>query len=377
MSMKAVRFHGQQDVRLEDIPIPSLDSNSVRISPKFCGICGTDVHEYLGGNNLIPKPGTPHGITGETSPLTLGHEFSGIVEEVGSEVTRLQKGDRVCVQPIIYDNECRSCKRGLVNCCDKNGFIGLSGWGGGLCETTVVPQDAVKKLPDNVSLEVGALVEPLAVGWHAIKISPYQEGDSAFVVGGGPIGLAVVQALIGRGCKTIILSEVSSKRREFAKKFGAHHVFDPTKDDIVAEVKKLTGGLGADVGFDAAGSQHAIDAAFDCLKARAVLVNIAVWEKRAQLNMNQIVFRERSYVGCATYALGDFEEVIEALSNGKITPQGMITKVIKMDKVVEEGFQTLINDKDNHVKILVDVSAGVYHAVPLTRSYPSTGQQNK
>lgn len=217
----------------------------------------------------------------------------------------------------------------------------------------------MKKLPDNVSLEVGALVEPLAVGWHAIKISPYQEGDSAFVVGGGPIGLAVVQALIGRGCKNIILSEVSSKRREFAKKFGAHHVFDPTKDDIVAEVKKLTDGLGADVGFDAAGSQHAIDAAFDCLKARAVLVNIAVWEKRAQLNMNQIVFRERSYVGCATYALGDFEEVIEALSNGKITPEGMITKVIKMDKVVEEGFQTLINDKDNHVKILVDVSAGV------------------
>ncbi|KAF9768926.1 hypothetical protein IL306_013718 [Fusarium sp. DS 682] len=356
-TMKAVRFHGQQDVRLEEIPLPSLDENSVRISPKFCGICGTDVHEYLGGNNLIPKPGTPHGITGETSPLTLGHEFSGIVEEVGSKVTRLQKGDRVCVQPIIYDNECGSCKRGLVNCCDKNGFIGLSGWGGGLCETTVVPQDAVKKLPDNVSLEVGALVEPLAVGWHAIKISPYKEGDSAFVVGGGPIGLAVVQALIGRGCKNIILSEVSSKRREFAKKFGAHHVFDPTKDDIVAEVKKLTGGSGADVGFDAAGSQHAIDAAFDCLKARAVLVNIAVWEKRAQLNMNQIVFRERSYVGCATYALGDFEEVIEALSNGKITPEGMITKVIKMDKVVEEGFQTLINDKDNHVKILVDVSA--------------------
>ncbi|KAH6952886.1 hypothetical protein HG530_000496 [Fusarium avenaceum] len=358
-TIKAVRFHGQKDVRLEEIPYPSLEAKSVRIIPKFCGICGTDVHEYLGGNNLIPKPGTPHPITGETSPLTLGHEFSGIIEEVGSEVTRLKKGDRVCVQPIIYDNECGSCKRGLVNCCDKNGFIGLSGWGGGLCETTVVPQDCVKKLPDNVSLEVGALVEPLSVGWHAIKLSPYKEGDTAFVVGGGPIGLAVVQALIGRGCKTIILSEVSARRREFAKKFGAHHVFDPTKDDVVAHVKTLTGGLGADVGFDAAGSQHAIDAAFDCLKARGVLVNIAVWENRAQLSMNQIVFRERSYIGCATYSLGDFEEVIEAISKGDIQPEGMITKVIKMNEVVEEGFNTLIHDKDNHVKILVDVSAGV------------------
>ena len=296
-TMKAVRYHGQKDIRLEDIPVPTLRPDSVRIAPKFCGICGTDVHEYLGGNNLIPKPGSPHAITGETSPLTLGHEFSGIVEEVGADVTTLRRGDRVCVQPIIYDNDCRSCKRGLVNCCDKNGFVGLSGWGGGLCETTVVPQSCVKKLPDNVPLEVGALVEPLSVGWHAIKISPYSEGDSAFVVGGGPIGLAVVQALIGRGCKNIILSEVSVTRRNFAKSFGAHHVLDPREQDVVAEVKRLTGGLGADVGFDAAGSQYAIDTAFESIKARGTLVNIAVWEKRAQINMNEIVFREKAYLG--------------------------------------------------------------------------------
>jgi len=208
-------------------------------------------------------------------------------------------------------------------------------------------------------LEIGALIEPLAVGWHAVVISPFKEGDSVLVLGGGPIGLAVVQALVGKGCKNIILSEVSGKRREFAKQFGAHHTIDPTKVDLVDEVERLTDGQGADVAFDAAGVQVAVDTAFKAIKARGTLVNIAVWEKRATLNMNDIVFRERGYMGVATYALGDFEAVIDAISSGAMKPRGMITKVIKLNEVAEEGFKTLIDDKENHVKILVDVGAGI------------------
>jgi threonine dehydrogenase-like Zn-dependent dehydrogenase len=294
--MNAVRFHGQRDIRLEQIPVPTVKPGHVKIAPKFCGICGSDLHEYLGGANLIPS-NHPHPITGETLPLTLGHEFSGIVEEVGEGVRNVKAGDRVCVQPIIYDGSCRACKRGLVNCCDQNGFVGLSGWGGGLCEHMVVPESCVKPLPDNISLEVGALIEPLAVGWHAVDISPYKPGDSVLVLGGGPIGLAVVQALVGKQCKNIIVSEVSGRRRQFATQFGAHHVVDPTSVDVVAEVEKLTGGEGADVGFDAAGVQVAVDTAFRAIKARGTLVNIAVWEKRATLAMNDIVFRERAYMG--------------------------------------------------------------------------------
>ncbi|KAK5421900.1 hypothetical protein LTR46_001154 [Exophiala xenobiotica] len=356
--MNAVRFHGQRDIRLDQIPIPQTKPGHVKISPKFCGICGSDLHEYLGGANLIPDK-SPHPITGETLPLTLGHEFSGIVEEVGEGVTHVSKGDRVCIQPTIYDGDCRACRRGLVNCCDKNGFVGLSGWGGGLAEHMVVPASCVKPLPDNISLEVGALIEPLAVGWHAVDISPYKDGDAALVLGGGPIGLAVVQALAGKGCKTIIVSEVSGRRRQFAQQFGAHHVIDPTAVDVVEEVDRLTGGEGADVGFDAAGVQVAVDSAFKAIKARGTLVNIAVWEKRAALQMNDVVFRERAYMGVATYALGDFEAVINAISTGAMKPEGMITKTIKLDQVAEEGFKTLIEDKENHVKILVDVGAGI------------------
>lgn len=301
-TMKAVRFHGQRDIRLDTIEAPQVAPGKVKIAPKFCGICGSDLHEYLGGANLIPKPENPHPITMESCPLTLGHEFSGIVEEVGEGVESVKPGDRVCVQPIIYDGDCRSCVRGLVNCCDQNGFVGLSGWGGGLCETMVVPESCVKQLPDNVSLEEGALVEPLAVGWHAVDISPYKESDSVLILGAGPIGLAVVQVLIGRGCKNIIVTEVSSKRREFAKQFGAHHTIDPINEDVVARVEELTGGLGADVAFDAAGAQAALDTAFGALKARGTLVNIAVWEKRAGLAMNGLVFRERNYMGVYVFA---------------------------------------------------------------------------
>ena len=236
---------------------------------------------------------------------------------MGEGVEGHKEGDRVCVQPTIYDGDCRACVRGLVNCCDKNGFIGLSGWGGGISEHIVVPASAVKSLPDNVSLELGALVEPLAVGWHAVDVSPYKEGDSVLVLGAGPIGLAVVQCLVGKGCKNIIVSEVSSRRSEFAKQFGAHHVINPTKCEVVEEVAKLTKDQGADVAFDAAGVQVGLDTAMQAIKARGTIVNIAVWEKRATLAMNDVVFRERHYMGVACYALGDFEAVIDAISKGE------------------------------------------------------------
>lgn len=228
-----------------------------------------------------------------------------------------------------------------------------------MCEYTIAPERSVKRLPDNIPLEIGALVEPLAVGWHAVDISPYKVGDSVLVLGGGPIGLAVVQALVGKKCQNIIVSEISSKRRQFADDFGAHHVIDPTACDMVEEVERLTAGEGADLCFDAAGVQPALDAAFKAIKARGTVVNIAVWPKRATLDMNDVVFRERAYMGVATYAPGDFEAVIKALSAGSMDPKGMITKVIAMDEVVEEGFKALIEDKDSQVKILVDVGQGV------------------
>lgn len=221
---------------------------------------------------------------------------------------------------------------------------------------------------------ITALVEPLAVAWHAVNISPYKPGHSVLILGGGPIGLAVVQALKARGADKIIVSEVASKRREFAKQFGAHHVLDPTKDDVVARVREFCDGLGVHVAFDAAGVQVGLNQAVMALRARGTLVNIAVWEKAATLHPNDLVFKEKNYMGVATYVKGDFQDVIDAIASGihvldsvsrdpsanlkagKLTPEAMITRKIKLTEVEEKGFKTLVNDKDNHVKILVEVA---------------------
>lgn len=161
-----------------------------------------------------------------------------------------------------------------------------------------------------------ALVEPLAVAWHAVKLSEFKKGDSVLILGGGPIGLATIQALKARGADKIILSEISPKRKEFAKKLGAHYVLDPTKEDIVARVKELCDGRGVNIAYDAAGVQPGLDAAIQAIRARGLLINIAVWEKTATITPNLFCFRERGYRGVATYQEGDFQEVLDAIETG-------------------------------------------------------------
>lgn len=162
-------------------------------------------------------------------------------------------------------------------------------------------------------------MEPLAVAWHAVNMSPYKKGDSVLILGGGPIGLAVIQCLKVKGCDKIIVSEVAPRRKEFAEQFGAHYVLDPTKENIVARVREICGGQGTNVAFDAAGVQAGLDQAILAIRARGTLVNIAVWEKAVLLQPNDLVFRERRYMGVATYVEGDFQAVIDAIASGKLS----------------------------------------------------------
>jgi 2-desacetyl-2-hydroxyethyl bacteriochlorophyllide A dehydrogenase len=308
--------------------------------------------EYLGGPNVCPT--SPHPITGEQVPVTFGHEFSGVVEEVGEGVTKYKKGDPVIVEPIIYDRTCGACRAGQINCCYQNGFVGLTGYGGGLSEHVVLDESFLYHLPKDISLEIGALVEPLAVAWHAVDMAEMKGGESVLVLGGGPIGIATILVLKARGIKKVICSEVSPKRKEYVKQFGADYVVDPTKEDLVKRCKELCEDQGPHVVFDAAGVQSGLDQAIDAVRARGLVVNIAVWESKANLNVNKLVFKEKKYLGVATYVKGDYEGVMDAISSGKLKPEGMITKKIKLDEVEKEGFQALIKDK-SEVKILVEV----------------------
>lgn len=275
----------------------------------------SDLHEYLGGPTFAPE--TAHPVTKETIPVTFGHEFSGTVLEVGKGVKGFKTGQHVSIQPTIYDGTCGACKRNLQNICYNGGFVGLSGWGGGLSDAVVVPADYVLPLPDNIPLDVAALVEPLSVGWHAVKQSPLEKDSNVLILGGGPIGIAVILALRARGCGKIIVSEISTSRQKFAKHFGADEILDPRKDDVVARSKQLSGGEGVDIVFDCAGVAVGLEAACKAIKVKGTVVNVAIWEKAVPFQPNDLVFKEGKYVACLGYVKQDFRDVIEAISSGE------------------------------------------------------------
>lgn len=293
-----------------------LDTNKHdQVAPAYVGICGTDLHEYLGGPTFAPTK--PHPVTHDTIPICLGHEFSGTVTELGSDVSSFSIGQPVVVQPTISCGTCEACAAGVENVCYNGGFIGLSGGGGGLSDSVVVPQGAVLALPSNVPLDVGALVEPLSVAWHAISAAPLDPSSVVLVLGGGPIGLAVVQCLVALQTKTIILSEVSKARQRFAREFGAHHVIDPKTYDTVKIGRELSGKDGPDVVFDCAGVPASLTTACTAVRARGTVVNVAIWEKEVPFNPNMLVFREAKYTAVLGYQRKDFQAVIEQLGSGE------------------------------------------------------------
>jgi 2-desacetyl-2-hydroxyethyl bacteriochlorophyllide A dehydrogenase len=275
---------------------------------------------------------------------------------VGPGVTSFTRGQHVVVQPTIYCGTCSACTAGVENVCYKGGFIGLSGGGGGLSDSVVVPEGALLRLPDSIPLDVGALVEPLSVAWHAVSASPLTTSSTVLILGGGPIGLAVVQCLVALKTRMIIMSEVSSSRQRFAREFGAHHVFDPTKNDLISISRELSGADGPDIVFDCAGVPASITTACQAVRARGTVVNVAIWEKEIPFQPNMLVFREAKYTAVLGYQRKDFQAVVDALADGRLKPEKMITSRIQLEDLVEGGIKALITDKESHVKILVEVS---------------------
>ncbi|RAK79243.1 GroES-like protein [Aspergillus fijiensis CBS 313.89] len=324
--MRAVRFYGAGDIRGSAEVVSNL-------------------HEYTCGPHLVPL--TPHAITGGKLPTTLGHEFSGIVEEVGAAVADavadLKVGDRVAVRPNLSDGSCPPCLRGTPNCCRNLGFVGYSR---GLSDHVVVDADHAIPLPDTIPLDIGALIEPLSVAWHAADHSPLEGARTVLVVGGVPIGLAVVQVLFARGVESIVVATRLPRRREFASKLGATHVLDPRTQDVVSMVQAMTGNAGADVAFECSGVQAGLDTALRGIRVRGTVTIVSLWEAKPIVDAQAIVLDEKHVIGAAIFADGIFPAVIEAISSARFEW-----------KTLSRKFEALIHEKDKHVKILVDISA--------------------
>jgi (R,R)-butanediol dehydrogenase/meso-butanediol dehydrogenase/diacetyl reductase len=349
--MRAARFHGPKDIRIEDVSEPSLRPGAVAIDVAWCGICGTDLHEYLEGPIFIPATGHPHPLTHEEEPVTMGHELSGTITALGEGVNDLQVGENVVVEPYFVCGECAPCKAGNYNLCTSMGFIGLAGGGGGLSEHMVVERRWVHPIGD-IPLDRAALIEPLAVGHHAFVRSGAKSGDVALVGGAGPIGLLLAAVLKAEGL-TVIISEVAQARKDKARSTNvADHVIDPVEEDLVARVQELTDGTGADVCFECTSVNSVLDQLIDAVRPAGVIVNVSIWGAPATIDMQKIVLKEIDLRGTIAY-VRDHPAVIKLVQEGKIDLEPFITDRISLEDLVEDGLETLIHHKDTEVKILV------------------------
>jgi (R,R)-butanediol dehydrogenase/meso-butanediol dehydrogenase/diacetyl reductase len=269
--MRALQWHGPRDIRLVDLDTPRAGPGEVCIAVAYCGICGSDLHEYADGPHAIPVE-TPHPLSGCTAPLTLGHEFCGTVVEVGTGVTTLVQGDRVAVEPEYRCYRCAYCRSGSYNLCASMGFAGLMG-DGGMADFAVVPAYMLYRLPDDVSLEQAAVIEPAAVALHALRRGGLRLGDTCAVFGLGPIGLLLITLAKLQGATTIVAVDVSPERLAAAGRLGATHVFDGRSFDESAlrhAIHAASGGLGVDVSFEAAGLPVTFESAMQALRRAAV-----------------------------------------------------------------------------------------------------------
>jgi (R,R)-butanediol dehydrogenase/meso-butanediol dehydrogenase/diacetyl reductase len=255
--MKAVRYHGIKHVQCDEIPFPAEPKDDeVELKVECCGICGSDLSAYTAGSSMIPIS-KPNFYCKHPGPAEFGHEFAGTIIRQGKNVKSVAVGDRVAVIGNITCNECYGCKNGLINLCEQFGFYGYSGWSGGFSERAVIREMNVVKLPEGMDAEIGSLVEPLAVTWHAIKKGGVKQGDVVLIIGAGPIGLALLLCLKKFEPKMVIISEPTKLRNQQAIAFGATHVFNPHNEDIVKSVKSVSED-GVDVAFLCTGFQSAV-----------------------------------------------------------------------------------------------------------------------
>ena len=355
--MKAARLYGKQDIRVDSNVTPGeVGPTDVRIDVAACGICGSDLHEY---SDPEFTPVNEHPTTGASRPIVVGHEFSGVVSEAGESVDRVAVSDRVAVHPNIPCNDCTYGAEGECNRCVDTLAVGYQTGAGGFAESAVVPEQQVHVLPDEIERWEGALVEPLAVGLHAIRRSGMQAGDSVGVFGCGPIGLTAVQTARIAGAKGIFVSEPNDSRRAVARRMGADIAIDPMADDVVEVITDATAD-GVDAAFEFAGIGPAFNAAIQSTRRGGTITVGSISDDKITTDIDDIVMTERIIKGTYCYRFPptsfrtEFDAAIEGLADGKFDTEAFVTDRIPLADVVPEGYEQLLDPETEHVKILVE-----------------------
>jgi (R,R)-butanediol dehydrogenase / meso-butanediol dehydrogenase / diacetyl reductase len=341
--MLAVRWHARVDVRVEEVPPPAPPgAGELQLQVRWCGICGTDLEEWLSGPVFIPAT-APHPLTGARAPLILGHEFAGVVVAVGAGVTGPVPGQRVAVDTIISCGGCHWCQRGEVTRCPSLGALGLHG-DGGLAELCNAPARMCLPIPDAVADDAAALAEPLAVAVRALRRGRLRPGERVAVVGAGPVGLLAVQAAAAFGAGSVAVVEPRPERRALAVRLGAARATPPDGART----------LQADVAIECAGTPDAIQTALQALRSggRAVLLSIVT--ESAPIAPMDLVRGEKSLIGSLSHIWDeDFREALRLLGRGTVQAAPLITDRIPLGAAVTGGLSLLRDEPEKHLKILV------------------------
>jgi L-iditol 2-dehydrogenase len=320
--MKALVLREYNNFTYEDVPLPEIQNDEVLVRVKACAICGSDVHGMDGSTGRrIP-------------PVIMGHEASGVIEEVGNDVKDYSTGDRVTFDSTIYCGKCYYCLQGKVNLCDDRKVLGVScqdyRQNGAFAEFVAVPRHILYRLPDAISFERAAMVEPLSVAIHAIKNTPLSVNDTAVVVGAGMIGLLIIQVLKLAGCGKIIAVDLDGNKLEIAEKYGAVMGLIPDSN-VISEVLKATKNRGADIAFEVVGITQTVETAIACLKKGGSLTLVGNLSPEVKLPLQKIVTRELALKGtCASS--GEYDECLDMIASGRIDIDSFISAVTALSK---------------------------------------------
>jgi (R,R)-butanediol dehydrogenase / meso-butanediol dehydrogenase / diacetyl reductase len=353
--MLAARYYAQKDIRIEDVPTPQIhDKDDVLVEVHYCGICGTDLHEYTAGP--IVTPTSPHPLTGVTLPQTLGHEFSATVVEIGPDVHDVKVGDRVSICPAITCGRCHYCRRGMGHLCLRFACTGLSAETGGLAKYAVLKEYQLAVLPDEVSNLEGAVVEPAVVAAYGVDRAGVEGGDIVLVTGAGPIGILSAMYASAIGASTVVISEPNKNRAALARSLDIGLVVDPTEDGFNDQLMDLTGGIGVDLTVECSGTTPGLASAVTQTRRRGRIVQLGLHTKPATLDMMAVAEKDLTIHGSWCYFVYDWPRIIRMVASGQYPIAKAVTSTIELPDVVTKGFDVLIDPQGNQLKVLVSSS---------------------
>lgn len=344
--MKAARIYGPKDIRIVEIDRPEISDYEVLVKVKAVGLCGTDVELFEG-----TMPYLKNGLT--TLPITPGHEWSGIIEEVGARVKKFKVGDRVTGDVSLGCGCCDYCKEGRYNLCPNRRVVGsYKNKDGGMAEYIVMPERYLYILPENISFEEGALIESTATCIYGIRRTNIQLGETVLIIGDGPIGLLSAQVAYRSGASKVIISGSYNEKLIIAQKTADADIINRHDENVVEKVKKITLDQGADVVIEACGNKSGLDQAIELVKPGGRICLLSIYTKDLlNIAINKVIFKDLEVIGSLA-SPNSFQSAINMLSENLINTKKVISHSISLDNV-SKAFDLIYNKRNEVVKIIL------------------------